>query len=303
MYVVPAGENPTGTTMTAARKQEIYDICVEYDIIIVEDDPYFFLREGPYIPKDDRSFSDASGNEDNAAFISSLGPTFLRYDYQGRVIRLDTFSKTIAPGCRLGWFTCNPLFSDCLARLSEKASNAPCGISQSLVAKLLLTWKHEGYVRWLHGLSKQYTMRRDAFFDYLFEEFFITRTHCKGDGRDLYSAFAKKSTISGHERDEGCSKVLFSFIPPTSGMFIWIRVHSENRPSLESDKTPEQELWFNLAEADLLLAPGSIFSPDLVGDANQVHFRISFSNSTFDEMKKAVSIFGRVLCEYFGVKE
>jgi DNA-binding transcriptional MocR family regulator len=66
MYIVPTGDNPCGGTLGVTRKQEIYAICVEYgtcsslppesitnsalvDIIIVEDDPYFFLQEGiPY---------------------------------------------------------------------------------------------------------------------------------------------------------------------------------------------------------------------------------------------------------------
>jgi aromatic amino acid aminotransferase I len=125
--------------MLAQRKKEIYDICVEFDIIIVEDDPYYFLQEGPYTLPSERS-----GNSKDMAFslsdeeyIASLAPSFLSFDYQGRVIRLDTFSKTIAPGCRLGWLTCNPLFAERIERLAETSTAAPCGFAQVLIVLVI----------------------------------------------------------------------------------------------------------------------------------------------------------------------
>ena len=95
--------------MGAIRKKEIYDVCVEYgrcdrrfprsnvmndpatDIVIVEDDPYFFLQQGEYIPKAGRTESADAMSEE--AWVSTLAPSFLKFDYEGRVIRLDTFSK------------------------------------------------------------------------------------------------------------------------------------------------------------------------------------------------------------------
>lgn len=61
------------------------------DIIIVEDDPYFFLQQGEYVPKAARADSADAISEE--AWISTLAPSFLKFDYEGRVIRLDTFSK------------------------------------------------------------------------------------------------------------------------------------------------------------------------------------------------------------------
>jgi len=43
LYTIPTGQNPTGATMTGERKKRIYEICVEYDVIILEDDPYYHL--------------------------------------------------------------------------------------------------------------------------------------------------------------------------------------------------------------------------------------------------------------------
>ena len=61
------------------------------DIIIVEDDPYFFLQQGEYVPKAGRADSTDTMSEE--AWVSTLAPSFLKFDYEGRVIRLDTFSK------------------------------------------------------------------------------------------------------------------------------------------------------------------------------------------------------------------
>ncbi|XP_042206409.1 kynurenine/alpha-aminoadipate aminotransferase, mitochondrial-like [Homarus americanus] len=44
LYTVPTGSNPTGTVTTAKRRREIYNIAREYDILILEDDPYYFLQ-------------------------------------------------------------------------------------------------------------------------------------------------------------------------------------------------------------------------------------------------------------------
>lgn len=96
LYTVPIGQNPSGLTTAEVRKRQIYDICVEFDIIIGEDDPYYILQEGEYIPPSLRRQiqSKASSSGDTVEeFIQTLEPSYLRYDYQGRVIRLDTFSK------------------------------------------------------------------------------------------------------------------------------------------------------------------------------------------------------------------
>jgi aromatic amino acid aminotransferase I len=97
-YTVPTGQNPTGATMMAKRKKEIYDICSKYDVVIVEDEPYYTLFVGDYIPKGSKATPlvqhqiDAEkkdGKEGNEAFIKALPPSYLRFDTDGRVIRLD----------------------------------------------------------------------------------------------------------------------------------------------------------------------------------------------------------------------
>lgn len=122
------GHNPSGTVISVQRRREIYAICQKFDVIIIEDDPYWCLqfasaaeREAesrgtvakwaiPYHPPKSSGFE----------FLDSLIPSFLSMDVDGRVIRLDTFSKTVAPGCRLGWITAQPAFIERLERYGAK---------------------------------------------------------------------------------------------------------------------------------------------------------------------------------------
>ena len=85
------------------------------DVIIVEDDPYYFLQMPQYVPKETRITSASPFDTDEDNYLRSLVPSYLRqvkhstsalectdhchrFDRQGRVIRLDTFSKVHALG-------------------------------------------------------------------------------------------------------------------------------------------------------------------------------------------------------------
>lgn len=290
--------------MGLKRKQEIYDVCVEFDVLIVEDDPYYFLQQGEYKMKSER-VSQSSAKHDSAAFIASLAPSFLKIDTQGRVIRLDTFSKTIAPGSRLGFFTCNPLFAERLERQGETTTQAPCGFGQSLVTRLFETWGYEGYMRWLHGLTAQYTERRDTFIDALVEEFHLTKTIGKSGvwhGMEVYEARAKSDPSGAMSEKFDIGQEMFSFVPPTSGMFVWIKMNFDVVPAYRRDdkETLEVQLWTKLADAGVLLAPGWFFSSDRDGlDGSEGHFRIAFSSASSDDFSKAAQIMGKIFKDFY----
>ncbi|HRT32512.1 MAG TPA: PLP-dependent aminotransferase family protein, partial [Anaerolineae bacterium] len=79
IYVLPNFHNPAGTTLSEERRLRLVELAREHDLIIVEDDPYGALRfEGEDIIP-----------------IAALAPE--------RTIYLGTFSKTLAPGLRIGW--------------------------------------------------------------------------------------------------------------------------------------------------------------------------------------------------------
>ena len=85
IYVIPNFQNPTGTTLSIARRQHLLELAERYDLIIYEDDPYGDLRfEGQHLPP-----------------IISL-------DTSGRVIHMRSTSKTFAPGLRVAWSIGHP---------------------------------------------------------------------------------------------------------------------------------------------------------------------------------------------------
>lgn len=80
LYLVPNFHNPTGITTSEKRRKEIIKLANDYDLVVIEDNPYGELRyEG-----------------DHLKAIKS-------YDTEGRVIYLGTFSKILAPGFRIAW--------------------------------------------------------------------------------------------------------------------------------------------------------------------------------------------------------
>lgn len=90
VYLLPNFHNPMGTTLPVERRKRIIEICHEHQVPIIEDDPYGQLRyEGEHIPPVVKLDADLRGNDKD--------------DYQGNVIYLSTFSKTLAPGLRLAW--------------------------------------------------------------------------------------------------------------------------------------------------------------------------------------------------------
>ncbi|KAH9055318.1 PLP-dependent transferase, partial [Lactarius vividus] len=311
IYTIPVGQNPCGTTMGLERKKAIYDICVEYDVIIAEDDPYFFLQIGEFVPKSQRKAEcEPPAGEEVARFIDSLVPSFLKIDTQGRVIRIDTFSKTIAPGMRLGWFTCSPLFAERLERIGETSTQNPCGLSQALVVALLTQWTFDGYIRWLRGLRTQYQHRRDFLVDCLAEEFelFPEPSITAPGGPASLCAYPRGSGSGGLLGEK--ARPLLSFVPPSSGMFVWVKLHFGDVPDKrdESDGsvlTPEHQFWEKLAEAGVLVAPGWIFSPaekpmapPTEADRQTGHVRVSYTPLDMETTRRGIKILAQMLREF-----
>jgi aromatic amino acid aminotransferase I len=96
-------------------------------------------------------------------FLEALVPTLLSMDVDGRVLRMDSFSKVIAPGTRTGWITASEQIVERFIRANETSVQNPSGISQIVLYKLLdESWGHGGYLQWLFHLRMEYTKRRDS---------------------------------------------------------------------------------------------------------------------------------------------
>ncbi|MBI3646861.1 MAG: PLP-dependent aminotransferase family protein [Acidobacteriales bacterium] len=108
MYVLPNFQNPGGTTLAEGRRHELVLLAERYGIPIIEDDPYGQLRyEGEHLTP-----------------LIVLDRQNLRSDdgySKGNVIYLSTFSKTLAPGLRLGWMVGPPDVITKLVQLKQGA--------------------------------------------------------------------------------------------------------------------------------------------------------------------------------------
>uniref|UniRef100_A0A9J7WXY6 Aminoadipate aminotransferase n=1 Tax=Cyprinus carpio carpio TaxID=630221 RepID=A0A9J7WXY6_CYPCA len=113
LYTIPNEGNPTGACMTCERKQDVYELTRKYDLLITEDDPYYFLQfQKPWAP-----------------------PTFLSMDVDGCVLRMDSFSKILSSGwvfVRETSLFVFPLLSLCF---------------QLMVSQLLHSWGPEGFLK------------------------------------------------------------------------------------------------------------------------------------------------------------
>ncbi|KAF4119410.1 aromatic amino acid aminotransferase I / 2-aminoadipate transaminase [Geosmithia morbida] len=298
LYIVPVGSNPTGTSISFDRRKEIYSICVEYgktilsdhwshthneavDIIIVEDDPYYFLQYPGY--KQTGSKSKISTKD----FLSDLSPSFLSMDTQGRVIRLESFSKTLFPGLRLGYFVANPIFTERLLRATETETQDPAGLSQAFVLSLLSSWGIDGYLLWLQHLQEQYRLRRDWLLDAFHQHFVVNHT-------------GPEETACVSHPEMNSHIPVFSYVDPGAGMFVWAKFHFRGVKRFAeiasdgNDPDPEQsfadEMWRAMIDELVLLTPGSYYHPWQGADnkttkargaeAQTAHFRFSFATPT-----------------------
>jgi aromatic amino acid aminotransferase I / 2-aminoadipate transaminase len=77
--------------MSLQRRKDIYRVCQKHNLIIIEDEPYYFLQMDPYngqpTPVNDHS---------PAQLLENLIPSFVSMDVDGRVLRLDSLSKVLS---------------------------------------------------------------------------------------------------------------------------------------------------------------------------------------------------------------
>ncbi|KAJ5573735.1 uncharacterized protein N7459_008162 [Penicillium hispanicum] len=286
MYTVTIGQNPTGGTLSIERKREIYALCQKYDVIIVEDEPYWNLQFPSAYKKEmsDRGLSqestsstrnyNADGKSSGYAFLDSLAPSYLSIDTEGRVVRLDTFSKTIAPGSRLGWITAQPAVIERLTRITEATTQQPSGFVQSVIAETIIgqqpdetgaldskkqssqAWHMDGWVRWLEGLRTGYEKRMQIMCTILEENKFLI------SGKSEESKVVDDSVDEWEVVDRA---QMFEFVWPKAGMFVWLHVHFETHPlrSQYSAQKLSQAFWIHLTKKPhlCLVGPGSLFAP------------------------------------------
>lgn len=145
IYLTPTFKNPTGVTMSLERRRAVAGLLERYGVPLVEDDPYGELRY--------------SGKP--------LSPV-KSFDVAGRVIYLSTFSKTIAPGLRLGWITASRELIRKLV-LAKQGTDLHTGtLVQRAVHRYLEKSDVAGHVR---AIRREYGRRRDIMLEEMRQNF------------------------------------------------------------------------------------------------------------------------------------
>ncbi|PSK42561.1 Aromatic amino acid aminotransferase [Elsinoe australis] len=270
IYTVPTGQNPTGATMSLSRRKALYAIAQKHDLLILEDEPYYFLQMQPYTGP---NAPDAPLPATHADFITSLVPSLLSLDTDGRVIRMDSFSKVIAPGSRVGWITAPAQLVERYVRHADLSTQSPSGMSQLVLYKLLDEhWGHDGYLDWLMHMRVEYTRRRD-----------VMLGAC----------------------DRHLPKEIVSWTPPMAGMFHWMRVDYTQHPAFKSGRKDVLEIEEDIFQASIrhgaLVMKGSFFYADEEIAHDTMFFRATYAAAPFEKIVEAVRRFGEAVREEFGL--
>lgn len=138
LYTIPSFQNPTGATLTRERRERVLELAEAYDFLVVADDAYGELR-----------------------FEGDSPPPLAALDDSGRVIRLGTVSKTIAPGVRTGWIVAHEALIEQLSHMNAGGTNT---FTQSVLGRYFDAGHYEPT---LERLLEGYETRRDAMIESL----------------------------------------------------------------------------------------------------------------------------------------
>jgi len=140
LYTVPNFHNPAGVTLSVPRRDEILALAEEFDLLVIEDNPYGLL------------------GFDRDPLLA------LRSRAADRVIYLGSFSKTFSPGLRVGWVYAPVAVREKLVLASEAQILCPPSLTQYAVARYLDTQPWEQQIK---VFCELYRERRDAALDSL----------------------------------------------------------------------------------------------------------------------------------------
>jgi 2-aminoadipate transaminase len=163
IYLVPSFQNPQGTTLPQARRAALLAAAEQQRVVILEDDPYGELA------------------------FTGAPPRPIAAASHGNVIYLSTFSKTLAPGLRIGWMWADPAILRKVTIAKQAADLHTASLAQRATARLLASFDYDGHVARI---------------------------------RDVYGERCQTMLSALSEfMPDGCR-----WVPPTGGMFVWLQL-------------------------------------------------------------------------------
>jgi 2-aminoadipate transaminase len=137
LYLMPNHQNPSGSTLSAARRQPLLDAARRAGVPVLADEAYFHLRYDPGEPQ----------------LLAAADP-------DAPVVSVGTFSKTIAPGLRVAWVAGPRPLIERLGLLKQVTDLHTNSLSQRIVQRYVASGEHPAQVA---RLRAAYRRKRDAF--------------------------------------------------------------------------------------------------------------------------------------------
>src|SRR5881392_2340182 len=141
LYTIATFQNPSGRTLSASRRRRVVELAREHDLLVLEDDPYGLVR-----------------------YEGSPPPTLHELEGGTNVVYASSFSKTIAPGVRVGYFVLGPELAARIEALAVSTYISPPFLTQAAVHEFLRRGNFEPNLERVRGLLRA---RRDAMLESL----------------------------------------------------------------------------------------------------------------------------------------
>ena len=136
LYTIPTFQNPSGRTLSGERRRRIVEIAAEHELPILEDDPYGLVR-----------------------FEGEPEPSLLELEGGEIVTHTSSFSKTVAPGLRTGYFVLPAAQAPAYERRAVSTYISPPYLTQATIAEFVARGRFEQNLESVRGRLRE---RRDA---------------------------------------------------------------------------------------------------------------------------------------------
>ena len=144
LYTIPTFQNPSGRTLSVERRRRLAELAAERNLLVLEDDP---VRA--------------------RALRRRAAPERVRAERREQIAYCSSFSKTVAPGVRVGWYVLPPQLAAEIEALAVSTYISPPYLSQATVLEFLRRDSFEPNLERVNGLLRE---RRDAMLDALERE-------------------------------------------------------------------------------------------------------------------------------------
>ncbi|HZG35670.1 MAG TPA: PLP-dependent aminotransferase family protein [Gaiellaceae bacterium] len=176
LYTIPTFQNPSGRTLSVERRRRLVELAARHDLPVLEDDPYGLVR-----------------------YEGEAPPSLHELEGGACVTYASSFSKTVAPGLRIGWFVLPAGLAERLEARAVSTYISPPFVSQATVEELCARGLFDENLARIRDLLRA---RRDAMLDALERELAASATWSRPEGGYFVWAELQTETAPLLERAE-----------------------------------------------------------------------------------------------------